>query len=196
MVRLIQTCFFTLSLLLAGCGAGTAAAQEPPSPEPPATFRTEQGAGLPAGQEPLPSLPGLSGEIGHLPFQDLIRFLGTKELLPLILFLLFYKGIPLIRTIYENMRKREDDLQERLRNVEQQNTDRLGQLALTLTSLERDFQQLHRQLEHHAEMIRNNGQISKDITLAMTQQTMTVSQELNDLTSRLNNVLTRGEKRK
>ena len=155
----------------------------PPEPDYPVPYGPDSNYSVPGAQEFLtPNL--LSGDpIALLPIA--IRFANRYGILQCVSIIAIVFFFQYLRTAQKNTAAREEFFRRQLDYSDERTTGELGKLSAKLSGIDQDFRTLQDQLDRHAELIRANGELSREIVATMTAHNFAVEKGIGELSQKI-----------
>jgi len=126
----------------------------------------------------------LSGDpVAVLPHAiDLANKYGIVQCLAVLLVVFIFQYV---RNSQKSANQREEFLHQQLNYSEKRTTEELTRLSSKLGMMEQDLRALQDRFDRHAELIRANGQLCREIVSTMTAHNLAVEQGITELGAKL-----------
>jgi hypothetical protein len=110
-----------------------------------------------------------------------LNFANQYGIVPCIAVLLAIFIFQYIRSSQKNAQQREEFLHRQLDYSDKRTTEELTRLSSKLGMMEQDLRALQDRFDRHAELIRANGQLCREIVATMTAHNLAVEQGISEL---------------
>ena len=113
---------------------------------------------------------------------DLANRYGIVQCVAVLLVMFIFQYV---RNTQKNASQREEFFRNQLNYSDQRTTEELTRLSSKLGMMEQDFRALQDRFDRHAELIRTNGQLCREIVSTMTAHNLAVEQGLAEIAAKV-----------
>jgi hypothetical protein len=117
---------------------------------------------------------------------DLANKYGIVQCIAVLLVMFIFQYV---RNSQKNASQREAFFHQQLNYSDQRTTEELSRLSTKLGLMEQDLRSLQDRFDRHAELIRTNGQLCREIVSTMTAHNLAVEQGLTELGAKIDSLV-------